>query len=125
MIPNEVNIWIQTLVHFLLATGEILVLVALNEYTYSEAPSNAKVMVQAIQQLAAAVGSALGLVLGRVSKNLDPVILYASLARTMALSSAIFCIIFKKIYKNSETNEDAVDGIGEDTKSAHNEKVTC
>ncbi|KAI0875766.1 MFS general substrate transporter [Hypoxylon argillaceum] len=95
--PNEVNIWVQTPIHFLLAVGEILGLVALNEYTYSEAPSNAKAMVQAIQQLAAAIGSAFGLALGPVSKNPYLVILYASLAGTMAFSGVIFWVLFRKL----------------------------
>ncbi|RWA11501.1 hypothetical protein EKO27_g3599 [Xylaria grammica] len=123
--PNEVNIWIQTPVHFLLAAGEILGLVALNEYTYSEAPANAKSMVQAIQQLAAAIGSALGLALGPVSKNPDLVILFASLAGTMALSGTIFWASFRKLDKDYEAKENA----GEDTAaivvSLQNEKETC
>lgn len=107
--PNEVNIWVQTPIHFLLAVGEILGLVALNEYTYSEAPSNAKAMVQAIQQLAAAIGSAFGLALGPVSKNPYLVILYASLAGTMAFSGVIFWVLFRKLDAQYEARKNVAE----------------
>ncbi|KAI1129717.1 MFS general substrate transporter [Nemania abortiva] len=123
--PNEVNIWVQTPVHFLLAAGEILGLVALNEYTYSEAPSNAKSMVQAIQQLAAAIGSALGLALGPVSKNPDLVILYASLAGTMAVSGAVFWVTFRKLDIGYEAENDAAENTGTSDVSIHDGKETC
>ncbi|KAI0403901.1 MFS general substrate transporter [Xylaria palmicola] len=123
--PNEVNIWIQTPVHFLLAAGEILGLVALNEYTYSEAPPNAKSMVQAIQQLAAAIGSALGLALGPVSKNPDLVILYATLAGTMALSGAIFWATFRKLDKDYEAQENTSEDASASNVLVENEKETC
>ncbi|KAI8946014.1 MFS general substrate transporter [Xylaria longipes] len=123
--PNEVNIWVQTPVHFLLATGEILGLVALNEYTYSEAPSNAKAMVQAIQQLAAAIGSALGLALGPVSKNPDLVILYASLAGTMAISGAIFWVSFRKLDVDYEAENNAVENTSASNVSVQDGKETC
>ncbi|KAJ2992808.1 hypothetical protein NUW58_g755 [Xylaria curta] len=94
--PNEVNVWVQTPLHFLLATGEILGLVSLNEYTYSEAPSSTKAMVQALQEIAAAVAAALGIALGPVSKNPYLVILYATLAGAMALSAALFYLAFHR-----------------------------
>ncbi|KAI0814711.1 MFS general substrate transporter [Xylaria sp. FL0064] len=123
--PNEVNIWVQTPVHFLLAAGEILGLVALNEYTYSEAPPDAKAMVQAIQQLAAAIGSALGLALGPVSKNPDLVILYASLAGTMAISSAIFWVLFRKLDGEYDTQHNAVESASTSGVSVQDGKEAC
>lgn len=94
--PDDFNVWLQTPLHFLLAIGEILGLVALNEYTYSEAPTNMKAVVQALQEIAAAMGAALGIALGPVSRDPWLVVMYASLAGTMALSSAVFIAFFKK-----------------------------
>lgn len=94
--PNKVNVWIQTPLHFLLAVGEILGLVSLNEYTQHEAPTNTKAMVRALQEISAAVASALGIALGPVSKNPYLTILFATLAATMALSAVIFWFAFRK-----------------------------
>lgn len=66
--PNEVSVWLQTPLHFLLAIGEILGLLSLNEYTYTEAPTNIKSVVQVLQGLAAAA-AAPGIGLGPVSEN--------------------------------------------------------
>jgi POT family proton-dependent oligopeptide transporter len=94
--PNEVNVWLQTPLHFLLATGEILGLVSLNEYTQNEAPSSTKAMVRALQEIAAAVAAALGIGLGPVSKNPYLTILFATLAGSMALSAVLFWLAFRK-----------------------------
>jgi POT family proton-dependent oligopeptide transporter len=94
--PNEVNVWIQTPLHFLLAAGEILGLVSLNEYTQHEAPASTKAMVRALQEIAAAVAAAVGIGLGPVSKNPYLTILFASLAATMAVSAVIFWLAFRK-----------------------------
>ncbi|KAI0909407.1 oligopeptide transporter [Ustulina deusta] len=94
--PNEVNVWIQTPLHFLLATGEILGIVSLNEYTQHEAPISTKAMVRALQEIAAAAAAALGIGLGPVSKNPYLTILFATLAATMALSAVVFWLAFRK-----------------------------
>ncbi|KAF2794545.1 oligopeptide transporter [Melanomma pulvis-pyrius CBS 109.77] len=93
---NNISVWFQTPLYFLLAVGEILGLVSLSEYTYSEAPTQLKAMVQALQQMAAAIGAALGMALGPISKNPWLVILYASLSGTMALSAVLFWAVFRK-----------------------------
>ncbi|OTA98393.1 hypothetical protein M426DRAFT_326018 [Hypoxylon sp. CI-4A] len=109
--PNEVSIWLQTPLHFLLAVGEILGIVSLNEFTYAEAPTNMKAVVLAFQQLAAAVGAALGAALGPVSKNPQLVILYACLAGTMAISAVLFWLVFRRydaVFEKTQ-HEDASD----------------
>ena len=58
--PNDISVWIQIPVHFLLAIGEILGFVSLSEYAYGQAPANMKALVQAFQALTAAMGAALG-----------------------------------------------------------------
>ncbi|KAJ2995800.1 hypothetical protein NUW58_g1165 [Xylaria curta] len=94
--PNEVNIWLQIPVHFLFAVAEVVGLVALNEYIYSEAPTDMKAMVQALQLASVAVGSALGIALGVVSKNPWLVILFSSLSATMTLTAVVFWALFRQ-----------------------------
>lgn len=117
--PNEISVWFQTPLHFLLAIGEILDLVSLSEYTYTEAPENIKAVVQALQHLAAAIAAALGMTLGSVSRNPNLVVMYASLAGIMAVSSVLFWFVFAKcdaLYDNEDvkaTGSSGSDGCGE------------
>ncbi|KAH9883703.1 oligopeptide transporter [Xylariomycetidae sp. FL2044] len=123
--PNEVNVWIQTPLHFLLATGEILGLVSLNEYTYSEAPASTKAVVQAFQQTVVAMAAILGLALGTVSKNPYLTILYATLAGTMAASAVLFWAAFRKydsIYEKSDTAGENGSEVAESGTAADEEK---
>lgn len=99
---NEVSVWLQTPMQFLLAIGEILGLVSLSEYMYTEAPVDIKAMVQALQDIAAAIAAALGMALGPVSKNPFLVVMYASLAGTMAVCAILFWAFFRA----KDVNED-------------------
>ncbi|KAI5923269.1 MFS general substrate transporter [Camillea tinctor] len=113
-VPNDLSVWLQTPLHFLLAIGEILGLVSLNEYAYSEAPTNMKAVVQALLEIAAAVAAALGIALGPVSRDPWLVIMYASLAGACAFSAVTFLAIFRRhdaIYENRDV-EDARDDKG-------------
>ncbi|TGO64997.1 hypothetical protein BELL_1023g00020 [Botrytis elliptica] len=92
---NKVSVWLQTPLQFLLAIGEILCLVSLSEYTYNEAPTNLKALVQAFQAVAAALGAAIGIGLGPVSRNPWLVIMFACLAGTMAITAVFFWAIFR------------------------------
>lgn len=113
--PNTVNVWVQTPLYFILAIGEILGLVALSEYTYSEAPTSLKSMVQALLDFSAAIGAALGLALGPVSRNPYLVIMYSCMAATMALCAVFFWVFLRKAdeaYANldDEATEEANSG---------------
>ncbi|KAF7949336.1 uncharacterized protein EAE97_002845 [Botrytis byssoidea] len=92
---NNVSVWLQTPLQFLLAIGEILCLVSLSEYTYTEAPTNLKALVQAFQAVAAALGAAIGIGLGPVSRNPWLVIMFACLAGTMVITAVGFWVLFR------------------------------
>lgn len=112
---NKVSVWLQTPLQFLLAIGEILCLVSLSEYTYTEAPTNLKALVQAFQEVAAAFGAAIGIGLGPVSKNPWLVIMFASLAGAMTVTTALFWLIFRSHdadYANADA--EALAGHGKD-----------
>ena len=88
--PNDISVWVQTPFHFLLGVGEILGLVSLSEYSYAEAHTNMKALVQAFQQVTAALAAVLGVALGPVSRNPFLVIMYACIAGAMAITTALF-----------------------------------
>ena len=94
--PNNISVWVQIPVHFLLATGEILGLVSLSEYTYAEAPKDIKVVVQSFQQLTGAIGAALGVALGPVSKDPWLVIMFATFAGVTGIGALVFWVCFRR-----------------------------
>ncbi|KAI0387566.1 oligopeptide transporter [Hypomontagnella monticulosa] len=94
--PNEISVWVQIPHYLLVAAGEIFGFVALNEFVYAEAPTNMKALVKAFEQFTAALGAALGMALGPVSKDPWLVIMYSALAGTMAVSGALFFTVFRK-----------------------------
>lgn len=98
-LPNDVNIWIQTPVYFLLAIAEILGFVTAFEYAYNKAPQDMKTVVQALTQVTACLGSVLGMALSPTAKDPQLVILYACLAASMALCTVLFWWVFRKYDK--------------------------
>ncbi|KAF7959162.1 hypothetical protein EAE96_002677 [Botrytis aclada] len=92
---NDVSVWLQTPLQFLLAIGEILCLVSLSECTYNEAPTNLKALIQAFQAVTAALGATIGIGLGPVSRNPWLVIMFACLAGTMAMTAVVFWAFFR------------------------------
>lgn len=89
-IPNEISVWVQLPIYFILAVAEIFGFVTASEYAYSKAPKDMKAVVQAIMQLTACVASALGMALSLVSRDPKLVIMYASLAAAMGISAVLF-----------------------------------
>lgn len=100
--PNEIQVWVQIPVYFVLAVGEIFGFVTASEYAYSKAPQDMKTMVQAFVQLTACAGSALGMALSPVAKDPDVLVMYACLAGVMVLSAGLFYWKFGKYDKIDE-----------------------
>jgi len=94
--PNNVNVWAQMPVYFILAVAEILGFVTASEYAYAKSPRDMKTIVQALTQLTACLASALGMALSPVSKDPSILILYACLAAAMAVSAALFWWVFRR-----------------------------
>ncbi|KAF8244417.1 oligopeptide transporter [Wilcoxina mikolae CBS 423.85] len=101
-IPNSVSVWIQTPVYFILAAAEILGFVTASEYAYSKAPKNMKALVQALTQVTAGVGAALGMSISPVVEDPRLVIMYTALAASMLVVTAPFWWLFKKYDKIDE-----------------------
>ena len=118
--PNDISVWIQAPFHVLMAACEIFGFVALNEFVYAEAPSNMKAVVKAFEQFTAALGAALGMALGPVSKDPWLVILYSTLAGTMFVSGAVFYAVFRG-HDARWNGEKAGEGLVEETEQEHSE----
>ena len=105
-IPNDISVWLQIPVYFLLALGEILGYTTLSEYSYSEAPKDMRSVVQALRQVSAGIGNALALALAQVSGNPQILWLYTSLAALMIFWAAVFWLLFKRYDRdNGELNK--------------------
>lgn len=89
-LPNDIGVWTQTPLYFLLAFSEIFGFVTLNEYTYSMAPKDMRTVVQAMRLLSAGVGSAIGIALGPASKDPDVLWLYVGLAASLGAAAPLF-----------------------------------
>ena len=118
-LPNDISVWVQIPVYFILAVGEILGFVTASEYAYSKAPQAMKTIVQAFVQLTACVGSALGMALSPVAKDPDVLVMYACLAGVMVLSATLFYIRFRKYDRiDEELNQvnpnDTINGDGKE-----------
>lgn len=102
--PNDLNIWLQSPVYLIYAVAEILGFVTASEYTYRWAPRNARTIIQAVTQLAACIGSALGMAFSPISK--DPyLVMYTCLAGIMVVSSAAFWWFFANCDKLDKLDE--------------------
>ncbi|KAI4247378.1 MAG: hypothetical protein L6R42_009636, partial [Xanthoria sp. 1 TBL-2021] len=101
-LPNDINVWVQIPVYFVLAVGEIFGFVTASEYAYSKAPPDMKTIVQALVQLTACVGSALGMALSPVAKDPDVLVMYACIAGVMVLAAVLFYWRFEKYDKIDE-----------------------
>jgi POT family proton-dependent oligopeptide transporter len=88
-----------------LAISEIFAFVTLSEYTHSKAPTDMKVVVQALGQLAAAAGSAIGVAITPFAHDPKLVYMYTGLAVGMAVVDAVFWWRFKK-YNAIERKQD-------------------
>lgn len=98
---NDISVWAQTPVYFLLSFAEILGFATLSEYAYSEAPKNMRSLVQALGQMSSGIGSALGMALSPVAVDPKVVYLYTGLAVTMAVSAPVFGVLFRRYDKES------------------------
>ncbi|KAI4272099.1 MAG: hypothetical protein LQ337_005543, partial [Flavoplaca oasis] len=101
-LPNDINVWVQIPVYFILAVGEIFGFVTASEYAYSKAPPDMKTIVQALVQLTACVGSALGMALSPVAKDPEVLVMYSCIAGVMVLAAMLFYWRFKKYDKIDE-----------------------
>jgi len=109
-LPNNISIFTQAPIYFILAVAEILGFVTASEYAYSKSPRNMKSIVQAFTQFTAAVGSALGIAISPVAVDPKLVVMYACLAGVMGVATVGFWWVFKGVDREREGEGDGVDG---------------
>ena len=75
---------------FFLGLAEMLGFTTLAEYSYSEAPTNMRTLVQSLVQVSSGIGSALGMAVSPLSKDPKVLYLYTGLAATMIIGASVF-----------------------------------
>ncbi|KAH8422611.1 peptide transporter ptr2 [Aspergillus melleus] len=104
--PNNISVWVQTPVYFLLAFAEILGFTTLSEYSYSKAPKDMRSLVQALRQVTAGIGSALGMALSPVAVDPKVIYMYTGLSATMIIVAPTFWAAFRRYDKiDDELND--------------------
>jgi len=94
-ISNDISVWAQTPVYFLLAFAEILGLPTLSEYSYAKAPIDMRSLVQAVRQITVGIGYALGMAVSPVAVDPKITYLYMGLAAAMIVSAPVFWLLFR------------------------------
>ncbi|KAF2278031.1 PTR2-domain-containing protein [Westerdykella ornata] len=117
---NNVNVWIQAPVYFLMAIGEIFAYVTGLEYAYDHSPTAMKAIVQAISLLVAGVGSAVAMALTPVARDPNLTILYGSLFGAMTVTAATFWWRFRK-YDSPSLCETSGGELAAETEGTPNE----
>ena len=94
--PNDVNVFVQTPIYFILAFAEILGFVSASEYAYSKAPKKMKTVIQALTQVTAGIGAAIGMAISPAAKDPHLVIFYAALAGSTIGVTAVLWVMLRK-----------------------------
>lgn len=104
-VGNDVSVWVQTPVYFILAIAEILGFATLSEIAYSKAPKSMKTMVQAVTQLTAGLASVIGIALSPAAKDPNLVFMYAVIAGLAVLVAFPFWWYFRRIDEDVDVEE--------------------
>lgn len=99
-IGNDISVWVQIPIFFFLGLAEILGFTTLAEYSYSEAPTNMRTLVQSLVQVSSGIGSALGMAVSPLSKDPKVLYLYTALAATMVVVASGFWVVFHRYDRN-------------------------
>jgi POT family proton-dependent oligopeptide transporter len=102
--PNAISVWVQLPTYIIAAVAETIGFVTASEYAYSRSPANAKSVIQALSQVAAAIGSMLGLATSPAARDPWLVIYYGAMAGAMAVGALLFWLFFGNDWKRTEYN---------------------
>ncbi|KAI0969730.1 PTR2-domain-containing protein [Xylaria arbuscula] len=87
---NNISVWVQTPTYILLACAEILGVVSLYKYSYSQAPKYLRSLVQAIGRISSAIGAALGIAISPLAVDPKILYMYVGLAVVMVIIAPVF-----------------------------------
>lgn len=102
VIGNNITVWAQIPVWFILAIGEILGFATISEIAYEMAPKSMKSLVQAVTQLTAGLAAIVGISLSPVTRDPSLIILYGVIAGLTGLAALLFWLFFKSMDKTDE-----------------------
>jgi POT family proton-dependent oligopeptide transporter len=94
--PNHISVWLQLPAYALITMAEVLAISTAYKYAYDAAPESLKSLVQAILLMTAGLGALACLAIAPAAQNPHLVIMYACLAGSMFLATAIFAAVYWK-----------------------------
>ncbi|KAJ0165529.1 putative peptide transporter ptr2 [Colletotrichum tanaceti] len=97
---NDISVWVQMPVWFILAVAEILGFATISEIAYEQAPKGMKSVVQAVTQLTAGLAAVLGIALSPITKDPTLVILYSVIAGLTVVATFPFWFYFRTLDHN-------------------------
>ncbi|CAB4419192.1 unnamed protein product [Rhizophagus irregularis] len=105
VVPNNVNVWIQSPSYVLIGFSEVFASVTGLSYAYERAPDEMKSTVMAIFLTMSAFGSALGFAFVPLSKDPHLVVLYIILSVIVAVAGFLLLFTLKR-FDNEEQQEE-------------------
>lgn len=94
--PNDISVWLQLPSYFLIGLSEVLAVSTGYKYAYAAAPESMKSLVQAIFLLSAGAGALICLAIAPTARNPNLVVMWACIAGTMFLATAVFAAVYWK-----------------------------
>ncbi|KFA46096.1 hypothetical protein S40293_07765 [Stachybotrys chartarum IBT 40293] len=107
-VGNDVSVWMQMPVWFILAVGEIFGFATISEIAYEMAPKSMKSLVQAVTQLTAGLAAVVGIALSPLTRDPTLVILYGVIGGLTAVAAVLFWLFFKDV--DTAQNQEHSDG---------------
>lgn len=104
-VANDLSVWIQTPVYFILAIAEILGFATISEIAYMKAPKSMKTMVQAMTQVTAGLASVMGIALSPTTKDPYLVVMYAVIAGLTGIVTVPFWWYFRHLDEERDVVE--------------------
>jgi POT family proton-dependent oligopeptide transporter len=97
ILGNNISVWVQTPVWFILAVAEILGFATIAEIAYELAPKSMKSLVQAVTQVTAGLATIVGIAMSPLARDPNLVILYSTIAGLTSVSAGLFWLFFKSV----------------------------
>jgi POT family proton-dependent oligopeptide transporter len=92
---GKVSVWVQTPVYLLMAIGEAFALPAGMEFAENHSPKDARTVVQAVNPIVAALGSAVAMSITPAARDPHLIAFYGSLAGAMFVTTVAFFLLFR------------------------------
>ncbi|KAF6798245.1 peptide transporter ptr2-like protein 2 [Colletotrichum sojae] len=105
VVGNDISVWVQMPVWFILAVAEILGFATISEIAYEQAPKSMKSVVQAVTQLTAGLAAVIGIALSPITRDPTLVILYSVIAGLTVVAAVSFWFYFRSLDHKKQVQE--------------------